>query len=80
MVCLGIPCASIYANSIQGKSEQAKIFEEIAFGFTKILFITPEKFCLNREFQYFINNMYNKAKVQFMIDEAYYILDYSNFR
>ncbi|CAI2187150.1 16797_t:CDS:2, partial [Funneliformis geosporum] len=76
---LDIPCALIYANSIQGKSEQAKIFEEIALRFTKVLFITPEKLCLNREFQHFINYMYNNAKVQFVIDEAHYILDYSNF-
>ncbi|CAB4493376.1 unnamed protein product [Rhizophagus irregularis] len=80
LIQLGIPCASIYANTIQGRSEQEKIFEEIALGFTKILFITPEKLCLNREFQNFISNMYDKAKVRFVIDEAHCILNYSNFR
>ncbi|CAG8687197.1 8077_t:CDS:10, partial [Funneliformis caledonium] len=44
LVCLGILCTSIYANSIQGKSEQAKIFEEIALGFTK--FIIDEAHCI----------------------------------
>ncbi|CAI2173861.1 10424_t:CDS:2 [Funneliformis geosporum] len=77
LICLGIPFALIYANSIQGKSEQAKIFEEIALGFTKVLFITPEKLCLNREFQHFINYTYNKTKVQFVIDEAHCILNYT---
>ncbi|RIA80588.1 hypothetical protein C1645_838427 [Glomus cerebriforme] len=71
-----IPCASIYANTIQSKSEQEKIFEEIALGFTKILFITPEKLCLNKEFQNFITNIYNKVKVYFVIDEAHCIIDY----
>lgn len=77
---LGIPCASIYANTVQSRNEQGKIFEKIALGFTKIVFITPEKLCLNREFQHFISNMYNAAKVCFVIDEAHCILDYSNFR
>ena len=80
MIRLGIPCASIYVNTIQGRSEQAKIFEEIALGFTKVLFVTAEKLCLNREFQHFINNMYNNAKVCFVINEAHCILDFSNFR
>ncbi|CAB4410951.1 unnamed protein product [Rhizophagus irregularis] len=79
-VHLGIPCASIYANTVQSRNEQGKIFEEIALGFTKIIFVTPEKLCLNREFQHFISNMYNTAKVHFVIDEAHCILDYSNFR
>ncbi|CAB4441893.1 unnamed protein product [Rhizophagus irregularis] len=80
LIHLGIPCASIYANTIQGKNEQGKIFEEIALGFTKVLFVTPEKLCLNREFQHLISNLYNEAKVRFVIDEAHCILDYSNFR
>ncbi len=46
----------------------------------KVIFITAEKLCLNKEFQYFIGNLYNKAKVHFVINEAYCILDYSNFR
>ena len=79
MIHFGIPCASIYANTSQGKIEQSKIFEEIALGFIKVIFVTPEKLCLNKEFQYFINNMYNKAKVRFVIDKAHCILDYSNF-
>ncbi|HXL56117.1 MAG TPA: hypothetical protein VN958_07665, partial [Chitinophagaceae bacterium] len=67
LIKLGIPCASIYANTAQGKNEQRKIFEEIALGFTKVVFITAEKLCLNREFQYFISNMYNKSNVHFVI-------------
>lgn len=80
MIHFGIPCASIYANIAQGRIEQCKIFEEIALGFIKVLFVTPEKLCLNKEFQHFISNMYNEAKVHFVIDEAHCILDYSNFR
>jgi len=80
LIQLGIPCASIYANTVQGKIEQEKIFEEIALGFTKIIFITAEKLCLNKEFQHFVSNMYNKNKVRFVIDEVHCVLDYSNFR
>ncbi|CAB4427918.1 unnamed protein product [Rhizophagus irregularis] len=80
LVNLGIPWTSIYANTVQSRNEQSKIFEEIALGFTKIIFITPEKLCLNREFQHFISNMYKVAKVRFVIDEAHCILDYGNFR
>ena len=65
---------------MQGKNEQSKIFEEIALGFTKVIFVTAEKLCLNRVFKYFISNLYNKSKVRFVIDEAHCILDYSNFR
>ncbi|CAG8748437.1 9761_t:CDS:2, partial [Funneliformis caledonium] len=70
-----IPCASIYANTIQGRSEQEKIFEKIALSFTKILFITPEKLSKSK-ISNFISNMYNKAKVHIVIDEAHCILDY----
>ncbi|CAG8627424.1 10800_t:CDS:2 [Funneliformis mosseae] len=79
LIHFSIPCASIYANTTQGKIEQSKIFEEIVLGFIKVIFVTSEKLCLNKEFQYFINNMYNKAKMHFVIDEAHCILDYSNF-
>ncbi|CAG8679885.1 3713_t:CDS:2 [Funneliformis caledonium] len=62
LIHFGIPCALIYANTTQGKIEQSKIFEEIALEFIKVIFVTPEKLCLNKELQYFINNMYNKKK------------------
>ncbi|RGB26537.1 hypothetical protein C1646_674716 [Rhizophagus diaphanus] len=74
-----IKCQSCSAF-LQSRNEQNKIFEEIALGFTKIIFITSEKLCLNREFQHFISNMYNVSKVHFVIDEAHCILDYGNFR
>ncbi len=45
-----------------------------------MIFITTEKLCLNKEFQSFVDNLYNKAKVHFVIDETHCILDYSNFR
>ncbi|RIA85471.1 hypothetical protein C1645_830748 [Glomus cerebriforme] len=75
LIHLGIPYASIYANTVQGKNEQEKIFEEVSIGFTKVFFITAEKHCLNREFQHFIDNMYSKEKIHFVIDEIWIIYD-----
>ncbi|CAB4423509.1 unnamed protein product [Rhizophagus irregularis] len=43
LISASIPCATIYANLAQGASIQEKIFEEIACGLIKILFIMPEK-------------------------------------
>ncbi|CAI2175443.1 2943_t:CDS:2, partial [Funneliformis geosporum] len=40
----------------------------------------PKKLCLNKEFQYFISNIYNKAKEHFVIDEAHCVLNYSSSR
>ncbi|RIA83322.1 hypothetical protein C1645_880575 [Glomus cerebriforme] len=53
----GIPCATLYANLVQGTSIQEKIFEEIACGLIKILFITPKKLVLNEGF----SNIIQKA-------------------
>ncbi|GBC32963.2 putative sgs1 protein [Rhizophagus irregularis DAOM 181602=DAOM 197198] len=43
LVKAGISCAVLYANLTQGTRIQEKIFEEIASGLIKVLFVTPEK-------------------------------------
>ncbi|CAB4494122.1 unnamed protein product [Rhizophagus irregularis] len=50
LINAGIPCATLYANLLQGASIQEKIFEEIACGLIKILFVTPEKLASNNGF------------------------------
>uniref|UniRef100_U9TP61 DNA 3'-5' helicase n=1 Tax=Rhizophagus irregularis (strain DAOM 181602 / DAOM 197198 / MUCL 43194) TaxID=747089 RepID=U9TP61_RHIID len=80
LISAGIPCATIYANLAQGASIQEKIFEEIACGLIKILFITPEKLTSNGGFCKFITQLYEQKKVRFIIDEAHCILAYQDFR
>jgi superfamily II DNA helicase RecQ len=64
----------------KAKMSKAKFLKKLLLNFTKVIFITAEKLCLSKEFQYFISNMYNKLKVRFVIEEAHCILGYSNFR
>ncbi|PKK69995.1 P-loop containing nucleoside triphosphate hydrolase protein, partial [Rhizophagus irregularis] len=52
-------------------SIQEKIFEEIACGLIKILFVTPEKLASNEGFCRFITQLYEQRKVHFVIDEAH---------
>ncbi|PKK62599.1 P-loop containing nucleoside triphosphate hydrolase protein, partial [Rhizophagus irregularis] len=71
LVKAGIPCAVLYANLTQGTRIQEKIFEEIASGLIKMLFVTPEKLVSNEGFCRFIMQLYNKKKICFVIDEAH---------
>ncbi|UZO18211.1 uncharacterized protein OCT59_009531 [Rhizophagus irregularis] len=80
LIKVGIPCATLYANLTQGTSIQEKIFEEVACGLTKVLFVTPEKLISNGGFCRFISQLYEQKKVQFVIDEAHCILAYQDFR
>ncbi|UZO15818.1 uncharacterized protein OCT59_007233 [Rhizophagus irregularis] len=50
LVKAGISCAVLYANLTQGTRIQEKIFEEIASGLIKVLFVTPEKLVFNEGF------------------------------
>lgn len=77
---MGIPCATLFANLIQGTRVQEKIFEEIACGLTKVLFVTPEKLVSNEGFCRFIMQLYEQRKVRFVIDEAHCIIAYQDFR
>ena len=77
---MGVPCTTLYANLVQGVRIQEKIFEEIACGLIKVLFVTPEKLISNEGFCRFITQLYEQKKVQFVIDEAYCIIAYQDFR
>ncbi|RGB24504.1 P-loop containing nucleoside triphosphate hydrolase protein [Rhizophagus diaphanus] len=50
LVKAGIPCAVLYANLTQGTRIQEKIFEKIASGLIKVLFVTSEKLVSNEGF------------------------------
>ncbi|CAG8770802.1 15565_t:CDS:10, partial [Gigaspora margarita] len=80
LVQAGIPCGGLYTSLVGTLNCEKKIFHEIAIGFTKILFITPEKLMLNKSFQVFLTRLYQDRKVQFAIDEVHCVLDYANFR
>jgi superfamily II DNA helicase RecQ len=80
LIKTGIPCATLYANLTQGTRIQEKIFEEIACGLIKILFVTPEKLVSNEGFCKFITRLYDQKNVRFVIDEAHCIISYQDFR
>ncbi|CAB4410237.1 unnamed protein product [Rhizophagus irregularis] len=80
LVKAGIPCAVLYANLTQGTRIQEKIFEEIASGLIKVLFVTPEKLVSNEGFCRFITQLYEKKKICFVIDEAHCIIAFQDFR
>ena len=80
MVGMGIPAAMLYASSEQSPLVQEKIFAEIASGLYRILFVTPEKYIENSQFRIMLQNVYNTWGLQFVIDEAHYIVSYEGFR
>ncbi|CAJ0823483.1 5155_t:CDS:2, partial [Entrophospora sp. SA101] len=57
---MGIPCAGLYTSIGQPASYQKKVFEELSFGFIKILFVTPEKFDKNIGFQKMLYRIYER--------------------
>ncbi|CAG8771808.1 43213_t:CDS:10, partial [Gigaspora margarita] len=62
---LGILCGGLLASS-QGTVEyEAKVCEEIALGFTLLLFVTPEKLLLNRSLKTLYKRLYDNKKLQF---------------
>ena len=77
---MGIPCAGLYTSIGQPASYQKKVFEELSFGFIKILFVTPEKFDKNIGFQKMLYRIYEKFGLHFVIDEAHCVKEYKYFR
>ncbi|RIB12759.1 hypothetical protein C2G38_2199795 [Gigaspora rosea] len=63
-VQLGIPCGGLLISS-QGKIEyEKKIFEEIALGFTRLLYVTPEKLFLNNSGNLgMLKNLFPEARI-----------------
>nr|CAG8667423.1 2998_t:CDS:2 [Entrophospora candida] len=77
---MGIPCAGLYTSIGQPASYQKKVFEELSFGFIKILFVTPEKFDKNIGFQKMLYRIYEKFGLHFIIDKAHCVKEYKYFR
>ncbi|CAJ0640513.1 11937_t:CDS:2 [Entrophospora sp. SA101] len=73
---MGIPCAGLYTSIGQPASYQKKVFEELSFGFIKILFVTPEKFDKNIGFQKMLYRIYERFGLHFVIDEAHCVKEY----
>ncbi|CAG8437384.1 9281_t:CDS:10 [Scutellospora calospora] len=59
---------------------KARLFKEIALGFTCLLYITPEKLLLNNSVKKLCNCLYYKKKLQFVINEAHCIFEFHYFR
>ncbi|CAG8818428.1 10_t:CDS:2, partial [Gigaspora margarita] len=70
-VQLGIPCSALLMSSQGTIKYETKIFEEIALGFTHLLYVTPEKLFFNNSVKKLCSCLYNKRKLQFVIDEAH---------
>jgi superfamily II DNA helicase RecQ len=62
------------------KKYQKKVFEEIAYGLTRVIFTTPEKFQLNVGFRSMLQRYGITNSIRFVVDEAHCILDQENFR
>ena len=68
-------------TSSQGTIEhESKIFEEIALGFTRLLYVTPEKLLLNKSLGKLCGRLHDEGKLQFVIDEAHCIFEFRHFR
>ncbi|CAG8560577.1 6014_t:CDS:2, partial [Scutellospora calospora] len=72
LTILEIPSAALYTSSFETKIREEKIFEEVAMGFLKILYVTPEKIEKNTQFKIFLNCLYDQRKLRLVIDEAHY--------
>lgn len=68
-------------TSSQGTIEhESKIIEEIALGFTRLLYVTPEKLLLNSSLKKLCSRLHEKEELQFVIDEAHCIFEFRHFR
>ncbi|CAG8845288.1 38026_t:CDS:2, partial [Gigaspora margarita] len=50
---------------------ESKLFDKIILGFTRLLYITPEKLLLNKSVWRLCNHLYDIRKLQFVIDKAH---------
>ncbi|RIB08903.1 P-loop containing nucleoside triphosphate hydrolase protein [Gigaspora rosea] len=80
LINIGIPSAYLFAATDQPVDIQKKIFSEIASGLIKVLRITPEKFIQNFQFRQMLKKLAEIRSIQFIVDEAYCIKEYTHFR
>ncbi|CAG8800053.1 10425_t:CDS:2, partial [Gigaspora margarita] len=76
---LGIPCGSLLTSSKGTIEYESKLFDEIALGFTCLLYVTPEKLLLNKSLWKLCDHLYNIRKLQFVIDKAHSLQINLNF-
>nr|CAG8570738.1 4392_t:CDS:2 [Entrophospora candida] len=79
LICMGIPCAGLYAATENSHLYQEKVAAEIALKLTQIIFLTPEKFALNIGFRNMIEQIAAVDGVQFIFDEVHCMLDQEYF-
>ncbi|CAG8600294.1 19865_t:CDS:2 [Gigaspora margarita] len=65
---LGIPYGYLLALSQGTVKYEAKVCEEIALGFTCLLFVTSKKLLLNKSLRILCKHLYENKKLQFIID------------
>ena len=77
---MGIPAVGLYVSTGQSFEYQERVFSELSLGILPILFVTPEKLEKNKSFHRLLQKIYEIRGIQFVINEAHCMLDYSNFR
>ena len=75
LINVGIPCAGLYTSTSHPSNYQEKVFGEIAAGFLRILFVTPEKFHKNPAFRSMLMRISQIKPIRFVIDEVHCIVE-----
>ncbi|CAG8769607.1 46316_t:CDS:10, partial [Gigaspora margarita] len=74
------PLKSLIQDQVGTIEYEKKVVEEIALGFTRLLYVTPEKLLLNNSLKILCNRLHEDGKLQFVIDEAHCIFSFCHFR
>ncbi|CAG8774144.1 45294_t:CDS:10, partial [Gigaspora margarita] len=61
---LGILCGCLLASSQRTVEYEKKVCKEIALGFTRLLFVTPEKLLLNKSLRILCKRLHDNEKLQ----------------
>ncbi|CAG8548196.1 17214_t:CDS:10 [Funneliformis caledonium] len=79
LINIRIPCAGLYTSTSNPSNYQEKVFGEIAAGFLRVLFITPEKFHKNYAFRSMLVRISQIRPIHFVVDEVHYIIEQEYF-
>uniref|UniRef100_U9TPF1 DNA 3'-5' helicase n=1 Tax=Rhizophagus irregularis (strain DAOM 181602 / DAOM 197198 / MUCL 43194) TaxID=747089 RepID=U9TPF1_RHIID len=80
LINIRIPCAGLYTSTNHPSNYQEKVFGEIAAGFLRVLFVTPEKFHKNPAFRSMLMRISQIRSIRFVIDEVHCIVEQEYFR